>query len=243
MLQRSASAPFPAHTPFSPTRSSPVICLADVLVFLFWLIYGVYVGAGVRASLWIYRKEMDIYDVDEDILLRGTPVAGLILFVLVPLPQALKVFGMHGVPVMQFLAAMFLLAYVVGVVACTLGVPRVGDGVMTKKLDEDARHVLVLTSRWTYYTAFLVQVVLWLVIAVVVFTPSLLSLLQGPAVMFICQVRFFMLVSLQSSFSGAWFFYNTRALGYYSSSVDSFSLPEYRSHGSKHSIQARQQVG
>ncbi|MCJ1434729.1 hypothetical protein MMC27_004099 [Xylographa pallens] len=206
MLQRSASAPFPAHTPFSPTRSSPVICLADVLVFLLWLICGLRVGAGIRASIWMYRKEIDIYDVDDNVLLRGTPAAGLILFVLVPLPQVLKVFGMQGVPVTQFLATMFLLAYVVGVVACTLGVPREGDGVMTIKLDKDARHTLVLTSRWTYYAAFLVQVVLWLVIAVVVFTPSLLTKVTAEASSQVHTVSQILYVGLITAFFGGGFF-------------------------------------
>lgn len=125
--------------------------------------------------MWMYREDMGIYDADDNVLLRGTPAAGLILFVLVPLPQALKVFGMQGVPVTQFFAATFLLAYITGVVACTLGVPRKGDETMTAKLDKDARHELVQISKWTYYVAFLVQLILWLVVAVFVFSPILLT--------------------------------------------------------------------
>ena len=143
---------------------------------------------------------MDIYDVDDNVLLRGTPAAGLILFVLVPLPQALKVFGMRGVPVTQFLAAMFLLAYVVGVVACTLGVPRDGDEVMTKKLDKEARQTLVLASRWISSGAFLVQVVLWLVIAVVVFTPSLLTKVAAEASNLVHAVSQTLYVGLVATF-------------------------------------------
>ena len=48
----------------------------------------------------------------EDNLLEGIPSAGLIIFTLVPLPVAIKLFAYEGIPLTQFLGSLFFAAYI-----------------------------------------------------------------------------------------------------------------------------------
>ena len=108
MIHRSPSYLFAPHDPFTPTRSSGASCVIDVLIFIMWIAVGMYGGAGLRESASVYRVDMGIYDAEDNALLTGTPVVGLILFALNPLPQALELVGMTGIPLAQLWAATFL---------------------------------------------------------------------------------------------------------------------------------------
>ena len=55
--QRSAADHFPSSDSLSPARSSPFICLADIIVAVIWLLRGWKAGMGLRGALKWYRKE------------------------------------------------------------------------------------------------------------------------------------------------------------------------------------------
>lgn len=58
--QRSAADHFHSSDSLSPARSSPFICLADIIVAIVWLVGGLRAGLGVGASLAWCRKELGL---------------------------------------------------------------------------------------------------------------------------------------------------------------------------------------
>ncbi len=58
--QRSAADHFPSSDSLSPARSSPFICLADMVVAILWLVAGRKARLGVRSSLAWGRREMGL---------------------------------------------------------------------------------------------------------------------------------------------------------------------------------------
>jgi len=58
--QRSAADHFPSSDSLSPARSSPFVCLADIVIAVIWLLRGWKAGLGVRGALGWYRKEMGL---------------------------------------------------------------------------------------------------------------------------------------------------------------------------------------
>jgi hypothetical protein len=174
MIQRSPADHFSSNPAFSPARSSFVICMADILVFAIWMFAGFYAGLGPRRAAKQYRSALGVDYPEDDTLHHGIPTVGLILFLLIPCPQILRVYGMNGesIRLTQFFATIFLMAYGVTVLANTLGVPRANhSGVAThqEKLHETTRNKLTAASNAIYISAFLIQVILWLVIIGFVF--------------------------------------------------------------------------
>lgn len=80
----------------SAVRSSPLTCLADAVIVLVWIIYMLYLGQNVTFAARMVRR---YFRGDEEDKPMGTrSLAGLILFILGPLPQAVKLVGMSGIP-------------------------------------------------------------------------------------------------------------------------------------------------
>ena len=58
--QRSAADHFPSSDSLSPARSSPFICLADMVVAILWLVGGCRAGLGIGGCLAWSRREMGL---------------------------------------------------------------------------------------------------------------------------------------------------------------------------------------
>jgi hypothetical protein len=112
---------FPSGVLF-PARSSPIVCAADVLDVLLRLLMYMCVGASAPAAarrvvqerMWHPPRSIavataadddnnDDEEAAESPLTLGDqhPRAHIVLFVLGVLPQAIKLFGMHGIPWLQ----------------------------------------------------------------------------------------------------------------------------------------------
>ena len=101
----------------SPARSSPLVCLADVIVVVLWLVHGMRQDLGVKGSMYWYRKEMGLLREQSDRgLIQGIPAVSSFFFILGPLPQAIKAFGAVGLHWTKAWAALFLGAWCVEVV-------------------------------------------------------------------------------------------------------------------------------
>ncbi|MCJ1402597.1 hypothetical protein MMC11_005817 [Xylographa trunciseda] len=156
--------------------------MADIFVAMMWTAHGVFAGQGYRESARLYRSDMGIL-LDENILLKGTPAVGLILFVLIPVPQALKLFGSSGIPGTQAWGAIFLLAYLVSIFINTLGVSHNDKATKSKPraiLDRRARQALVIRSDLVYAVAYLAQLGVWIWIAVELFQYGFVSGIENP---------------------------------------------------------------
>ena len=98
MAQVSTADGNDAEIPFSPWRSSPLVCFAEIIVMLMWAVVGFYHGNGLRDCLTLSRQRMLSekkrgFDAD-----GPSSFMALILFVLVPLPQILKIMWSTGIP-------------------------------------------------------------------------------------------------------------------------------------------------
>ncbi|MCJ1224038.1 hypothetical protein MMC12_000681 [Toensbergia leucococca] len=181
MLQRSPADNFPSEETLSPARTSVFICLADIIIATIWLARGLRAGQGFRESARVYRSEMGIYS-DFNILMKGTPAVGLIVFVLVPVPQALKLFGSRGIPGTQACMVIFLLAYLVSIFISTIGVPHNDKSTRSKpreKFDEKTRQALVTFSDIIYVAAYLAQFGIWILIVVELFRSDFVSSIES----------------------------------------------------------------
>lgn len=124
--QRSGADHF-ANVHLSPARTSPFICLADILATMIWLGYGVlYKRMGFKASAKMLFKDFGFSE-EEDALVRGRRWAlniVLVILFLIGLAEAIKLFafGATGTaPWLQMVAAaMFVSAYIARVSINTL---------------------------------------------------------------------------------------------------------------------------
>lgn len=167
MLQRSGADNFPSSETLSPARTSVFICLADILVVLLWMCRGLAAKQGFRETARLYMCDMGIFS-GENMLLKGTPAVGLILFVLVPVPQALKLVGSRGIPGTQTWMVIFLMAYLVSIVINVFGVPHNEKATGMKPraiLSRTERQRLVTLSDTIYSLAYLAQLGVWIWIA------------------------------------------------------------------------------
>ena len=117
MTQRSGADRFPSADALSPARSSPFVCLADVVVVALWLVHGMRQGLGVRGSMYWYRREMSLLREESDRqLIQGIPAITIFFFILGPLPQAIKALGAEGLYWTKAWAALLLGPWCVEVV-------------------------------------------------------------------------------------------------------------------------------
>jgi len=125
--QRSGADHF-ANQHLSPARTSPFICLADILVTIIWLVYGVcYKKMSIKASAKMLFKDFDFSE-EEDTLGVGNRWSWSIIFVVLfavgVLLEAIKLFTFAATgtaPWLQtFAAAMFFAAYVVRISVNTI---------------------------------------------------------------------------------------------------------------------------
>ena len=97
-------------------------------------------------------------------LVQGVPAVMVALFVLGPLPQAVKVFGMVRVPWTKVWAVVFFVAWVVEVaVRFAAGVPsRDASGLVDDGRMLAAKRELLWLSEWVHIAAFATQLAVWL---------------------------------------------------------------------------------
>ena len=114
---------FPSGILF-PARSSPLVCAADALDVLLRLLMYMCVGASAPAAarrvvqerMWKPPRSIAVATAAaESPLTLGNqhPRAHIIIFVLGVLPQAIKLFGMRGIPWTQACGGLYLSSYLV----------------------------------------------------------------------------------------------------------------------------------
>jgi hypothetical protein len=118
---------FPSGVLF-PARSSPIVCAADMLHLLLQLLYHIFTGASPPEAARRVVRERSWRPVrngagsatanqgeEEELLTLGNqhPRAHTVVFVLVVLPQAVKLFGMRGIPWTQVWGGLYLSSFLV----------------------------------------------------------------------------------------------------------------------------------
>jgi len=119
---------FPSGVLF-PLRSSPIVCTADALEALLRLLAYMYAGTStpnaarrvVQERMWrpprtsAVAMAADANDSEEAPLTLGNqyPLTHAVLFVLGVLPQAIKLFGMHGIPWTHASGGLYLSSFLV----------------------------------------------------------------------------------------------------------------------------------
>ncbi|OBT69347.1 hypothetical protein VE03_01062 [Pseudogymnoascus sp. 23342-1-I1] len=112
MTQPSDADPSP-DSAISLLRSSPVTCLTDSLSILVWLTVGRFYGESSSNSLASKRIAIRP-DPLPDRPRVFSPITTAVFFILGPLPQAVKLAGMSGVPFTQAIGFIFLVSYLLG---------------------------------------------------------------------------------------------------------------------------------
>jgi hypothetical protein len=164
MTQVSPSADFPLTDPFSMTRASPIICLADSVVIIVWTL-GLSVFSDARLSvieaLRCFRKETGLEKKNERVT-----ILTMTLFLLGPLPQFIKLNACSGIPWTLVWAWTFMVCYLLYFVSIIFGrnehnfrLIRAGTGITSKKLKSLQNFTTVI-----YVFAYLAQasLLLWL---------------------------------------------------------------------------------
>jgi hypothetical protein len=142
---------FPSGVLF-PARSSPLVCAADALDVLLRLLSYMYAGASapvaarriVQERIWQpspsiavataadddNNNDEEAAETAESPLTLGDqhPRAHIVLFVLGVLPQAIKLFGMHGIPWTQACGGLYLSSFLV----------IAGVGALARRAERDA---------------------------------------------------------------------------------------------------------
>jgi hypothetical protein len=101
-------------TALSPARSSPIMCIADIVVMIVWICAGLRHRMGIRRSLGLaaYYTTVDPVPFSTKARLKsGNRVFGVLFFLLVPLPQFVKLCGMKGIPITQTIGAIYMTVY------------------------------------------------------------------------------------------------------------------------------------
>lgn len=167
MLQASRADNFPSEFGISPARSSPIICAADLLTTLLWLLYGLYSGLGLRGSMRRMRIDLGLVrESEEHRLSNGMPTYGLVLFGVAVLPQAIRVFAANGLHWTMAWIALYFTAYLVSVTATFVGTQRKHRDRLLENHDSESErgvriHLTYLTDG-AYLAAYAVQVILWI---------------------------------------------------------------------------------
>jgi len=113
---------FPSGVLF-PAHSSPLVCTTDALEVLLRLLMYMYTGASapvaarrvVQERTWQPPRSISVATAADPPLTLGDqhPRAHIVLFVLGVLPQAIKLFGMRGIPWTQACGGLYLSSYLV----------------------------------------------------------------------------------------------------------------------------------
>jgi len=161
---------FPSGILF-PARSSSLVCAIDVLDVLLRLFLYMYVGASAPAAarrvvqkrMWQPPRSIAVAMAADPPLTLGDqhPRAHVVLFVLGVLPQAIKLFGMHGIPWLQACGGLYLSSFLViaGVGALARRAERDNANISWEgPLDELMMKVWNFTSIWV---VAVVQVGVW----------------------------------------------------------------------------------
>ena len=164
MTQRSGADRIPSSDVLSPARSSPFVCLADVIIVVLWLVHGRRRALGVKGSMYWYRKEMELLREKSDRqLIQGIPAVTIFFFILGPLPQAIKALGATGLYWTKVWAALFLVPWCVEVfVRFSSGLPQSTTVDMADRGLRSEARFLRKVSLMVHQVAFVTQYCIWL---------------------------------------------------------------------------------
>lgn len=168
MTQSSPSESFLPASALSMARSSPLICLADMLITTIWTTVGWWNKVPLRYALALARKHLAKDNEDGiESLQNGVPSVALVFFIMGPLPQAIKLIGLRGVPITQALGVVYVVVYLMTIME------RLSPGFDLKsapKLPTELVPRLQSLSRWIYVIASAAQALAW--VTLLLFTPA-----------------------------------------------------------------------
>jgi hypothetical protein len=133
-------------------RSSPILCALDnviVIVKVAALLYGGYSWRTACHHVWWDRFPKD--DEGEESGLDGSWALNMWAFILGALPQAIKIYGMRGIPLTQALATIFLVSFI------TMETIRITAGPLDNEKLQTIPNVAT-TKRWIARITFVVAV-------------------------------------------------------------------------------------
>ena len=123
---------------FSAVRTSPFTCLADSLIAVLWFVYVLSKRRNViqaaRITRQHFRKNKDEHAA------RISSLAGLILFLLGPLPQAIKLVGMRGIPWTQTWGMCYLISFLLFIVVDALDLKHPAETHSTTDVELSRQH-------------------------------------------------------------------------------------------------------
>ena len=163
MTQRSGGDIYASAESLSPARSSPFVCMADMVVVILWIVKGRKLGIDVRSILRWQREELGLTRKSADQEgKQEVPVIPICLYVLGALPQGVKILGMSNVPWTKTWATILLVAWVFElIVGSYAGIPSAAPESAFDERKAATRTLLVRISRVIYRLAFAVHVVTW----------------------------------------------------------------------------------
>lgn len=172
MTQPSSADPSPTPA-ISLVRSSPVICFIDAVSIPIWLVVGCYYGESTTNSLTSKRLATRPNRTPASAPIFSATTSA-VFFILGPLPQAIKLAGMSGVPLTKFVGLVFLVAYILGVYEADAAhrasrrhtkKPWLSFAVKAQRIPETVRIRLAWLDEMLRYYIFCVHFSFWLAVA------------------------------------------------------------------------------
>lgn len=160
MTQSSPSSNSLFIDPFSLLRASPIVCIADLLVMLLWLLRLTLFSRprlSFLKAVQCFRKETGLEKKKERV-----SILTIVLFVLGPLPQFIKLNACSGIPWTLTWSWMYMLCYLFTTISivCDRGgteghhLPRAGT-----TLSDDTKVSLNKNAFWIYVLAYAAQLI------------------------------------------------------------------------------------
>jgi hypothetical protein len=143
-------------------RSSPILCALDTVILVVKIVSLHYAGCSWRTAC--HQVWWDRFPEEEDKEhsgLEGSWALNMWAFILGALPQAIKIYGMRGIPLTQALATIFLLSFVtIEVIRLTAG-PLGHEKPMTTPAMETTKRRSAVITFVLAVTGELSQLIVW----------------------------------------------------------------------------------
>lgn len=186
---------------FSVWRSSPLVCFAETVVMLMWAVMGRYHGCPLRDCLSLSRRHL-LSERKRALDAQGpSNFIALVMFLLVPLPQILKIMASTGIYWTKAWAMAFFLVSVL-----TFPVPERGNELDRWRLPHSVQMNLIKWSGWLYKLSLAVYVTPWISLVAYLtwltwyVSSDFVSAWQWPF-----WLRFALLIMVQVGFLTPWF--------------------------------------
>lgn len=130
-----------------------------------WLIAGCIMRAPLATTPALARHHLKVNHEDPfKELQKGMPSIGITFFVLGPLPQAIKLWGMRGLPFTQTMGSLYMTVYLLTILTSLFPAPEENRRPALRTLKWINPPKLIWFSQGIYFAAFAAQVGIWIFI-------------------------------------------------------------------------------